>query len=170
MSGERNPHSRARFDHELHRRVGRVLQELRDERHWSLTQAGIAGSFYATNLIKHERGSRPLSLAQIHAYLKAYGVTWELFGEKLHRLDMIRPNDVDPAQLNRIRRQREAQGLNIFTGRPATTRCMNRGPDVVTDGPANPSIETLHALCRRCLRRAPAVRWPAAATSTRKAA
>ena len=170
MSGEGNPRSHARFDSRFHARVGRVLQDLRDDHHWSLTQAGVAGGFYPTNLIKHERGRRPLALARLRSYLEAYGLSWELFGEQMHRLDPIRPNDIDPSHLNRLRREREANGLNIFTGRPAITRRTNQRSVPVNDYPANLGVATLHIWCRRSPRLAPATLRPAPSHPPRSAA
>lgn len=170
MSGEGNPRSHKRFDGKFHARVGRVLQDLRDDRHWSLTQAGVAGGFYPTNLIKHERGRRPLGLARLRSYLQAYGVSWELFGEQMHRLDPIRPNDTDASHLNRLRREREANGQNIFTGRPATSRRTNRLSVSVNNHPAKPGLATLHGWCRRSIRHAPATRRTAPTHPTRSAA
>jgi hypothetical protein len=164
MSGEGNPRSRRRFDRRFHVLVGRVLRDLRHDKQWSLTQAGVAGGFYATNLIKHERGSRPLSLATLRSYLEAYGVTWELFGEQLHRLDSIRPSNLDPAYLNGLRREREAKGLNIFTGRTVTAKRMDQPSMSTTNRPAQPGVATLHVWCRKWLRYAPIMRWPALTT------
>jgi hypothetical protein len=170
MSGEGNPRSYRRFDGRFHVLVGKVLQDLRDDKHWSLTQAGVAGGLYPTNLIKHERGRRPLALACLRSYLEAYGVSWELFGEKMHRLDPIRPSDIGSSHLNRLRREREVKGLNIFTGRPAITRRSNQRSVPVNDHPANPGVATLHVWCRRSLRQAHAKRWPSPTHPTRSAA
>lgn len=112
-----SPRSYAQFDRPLHKLVGRVLLEIRNEMDLSLGHAAMIGGFYPTNLMKHERGDRPISVAQLRSYLAAYGVSWELFGEKMHRLDAIRPRDIDGARLKRLRRERESLHLNRYTVR-----------------------------------------------------
>lgn len=148
-----------RFDRGLLKLVGRVLQDIRDERHLSLTQAGILGGFYPTNLIKHERGTRPLSVSCLRSYLVTYGVSWELFGEKLHRLDAIRPREIDPDRLNRLRREREGSGVNRYTGRQAIkSRGNTRTVATRNRAPAAYVVE-LHSWCQRPLRRTLAANW-----------
>ena len=143
------------FDRRLAKLVGRLLAELRTERQLSLIQAGILGGFYPCNLIKHERGTWPISLTRLRTYLAAYGVSWEEFGERLHRLDMIRPREISHQELNRIRREREAQHVNRFTGRPPITCRANPRPAVIAALPIDRGVARLHNCCRKQVRRAP---------------
>lgn len=143
------------FDRRLAKLVGRLLAEMRTERQLSLVQAGILGGFYPCNLIKHERGTWPLSVSRLRTYLSAYGVTWEEFGERLHRFDMIRPREINHAELNRIRREREVQHVNRFTGRPPITCRANPRPAAIVAAPTNGGLATMHDWCRRRMRRVP---------------
>ncbi len=141
------------FDRRLAKLVGRVLEELRTDRQLSLIQAGILGGFYPCNLIKHERGTWPISVSRLRTYLAAYGVSWEEFGERLQRLDMIRPREISREELNRIRRERETQRVNRFTGRPPITCRANLRPPAIPVRPTDGGIAILHKCCQRQMRR-----------------
>jgi hypothetical protein len=143
------------FDRRLAKLVGRILAQLRTERQLSLIQAGILGGFYPCNLSKHERGTWPISVSRLRMYLAAYGVSWEEFGERLHRLDVIWPREISHEELNRLRREREAQHVNRFTGRRPITCRANPHPPAIAALPTNRGVAMLHDCCRRQIRRTP---------------
>jgi hypothetical protein len=166
----RNERVYAAFNPALVKLVGKILSELRIERGLSLSQSGMLGGFYGDNLAKHERGERPLSVSRLRSYLVAYGVSWEEFGERLHRLDMIWPRDIDHTELNRLRRAREAGHLNRFTGRPAITcRANGQSSGEIVARRIDATMATFHSWCRRQLRRSPVVPRKACVPSTRGA-
>jgi hypothetical protein len=166
----RNERVYAAFNPVLVKLVGKILAELRIERGLSFSQAGMLGGFYGDISAKHERGERPLSVSRLRSYLVAYGVSWEEFGERLHRLDMIWPRDIDHAELNRVRREREAGRLNRFTGRPPITSRANGQPsDEIVVRRIDARMATFHSWCRKQLRRTSVMRPAGYLPSTRSA-